>query len=296
MSLRSPLISVVIPCYGHAVILPKAIDSALGQVGVEFEVVVVNDGSPDDTRGVALAYGSSITYVEQSNAGLSAARNLGILNSAGAWLLFLDADDELAPGCLAAYASAIEARPDVGVLHCLARVVNGAGSEVETFGTTNIGEDPVHRLMRSNPGPPNTYLVRRNLLAAAGLFREQAPGCEDWDMWLRLATSGATFSFVEGAWVLYRDLPGSMSKNIEKMMRSARWVVMNAGARHGWCPSCVSAKRLHLREAAAAAVPRIVRRSGKISLGSLLQLGFFLLRNPTVAFWYVQRRVAHRNG
>jgi glycosyltransferase involved in cell wall biosynthesis len=92
-----PLVSVIIPCYKQAEYLAGAIDSALAQTYSPVEVVVVNDGSPDDTEKVALSYGDAIVYVGRANGGLSAARNSGIACAKGRFLKFLDADDHLHP-------------------------------------------------------------------------------------------------------------------------------------------------------------------------------------------------------
>ena len=93
--------SVVIPCYKQAVYLKTAIDSALAQGG-EVQVIVVDDGSPDDTAAVAEAFGDRVLLVRQANAGVAAARNAGLARATGAFVNFLDADDCLMPGMLAA--------------------------------------------------------------------------------------------------------------------------------------------------------------------------------------------------
>ena len=92
-----PLVSVIIPCYKQAEYLPAAVDSALAQTYAPVEVIVVNDGSPDDTEKVALGYGSRIVYIHRPNGGLSAARNTAIARARGKYLKFLDSDDYLHP-------------------------------------------------------------------------------------------------------------------------------------------------------------------------------------------------------
>src|SRR5687768_491351 len=93
------LISVIIPCYNHSHYLSTAIESVLTQSHKAVEIVVVDDGSVDATKQVALSY-PGVKYVYQSNQGLSAARNMGIRNSTGQYLVFLDADDWLYPQAL----------------------------------------------------------------------------------------------------------------------------------------------------------------------------------------------------
>jgi glycosyltransferase involved in cell wall biosynthesis len=93
-----PLISIVITCYNHAHFLPEAIESALAQQYGNFEIIVVDDGSTDNTRETAAKY-APVRYVYQPNGGLSSARNTGIMESKGSLLVFLDADDWLMPRC-----------------------------------------------------------------------------------------------------------------------------------------------------------------------------------------------------
>src|SRR5688500_685940 len=96
----SSLVSVIIPCYNHGHYLPKAIESVLEQSYTPVEIIVVDDGSTDDTAVIAQSY-PQVTYMYQSNSGLSASRNTGIRHSQGDYLVFLDADDWLYPEALA---------------------------------------------------------------------------------------------------------------------------------------------------------------------------------------------------
>lgn len=100
--------SVIIPNYNNAATLKRALDSVLAQTWPAHEIIVVDDGSVDDSRAVACAYGDSIRYVYQPNAGVSAARNVGARLATGSWLAFLDADDTFAPERLALHAHWIE--------------------------------------------------------------------------------------------------------------------------------------------------------------------------------------------
>src|SRR5215210_2105808 len=98
-SAGTPLVSVIIPCYNQAHFLGEAIESVLGQSYPNFEIVVVDDGSPDDTAEVAARY-PEVRYICQDNQGLSAARNTGLGQSEGEYVVFLDADDRLLPEAL----------------------------------------------------------------------------------------------------------------------------------------------------------------------------------------------------
>src|SRR5213592_2920150 len=122
-----PLVSVIIPCHNHAHLLPAAIDSALAQTYPEVEVVVVNDGSGDDTSDVAKQYGSKVTLVEQLNSGLSAARNAGIGAAKGEFFVLLDADDALLPCCIGSRMQHMLADEEVGIVTGYYREIDEAG-------------------------------------------------------------------------------------------------------------------------------------------------------------------------
>src|SRR5262249_50697164 len=107
-----PLVSVIIPCYKQARYLPEAIDSVLAQIYPNVEVIVVNDGSPDNTEAVASRYGDRIRYVWRPNGGISAARNTGIANMRGLYVKFLDSDDYLHPEQIAWQMEALAGRED----------------------------------------------------------------------------------------------------------------------------------------------------------------------------------------
>src|SRR5215212_8886473 len=107
----SPLVSVVIPCYNQAHFLGEAIESVLAQSHPNFEIIVVDDGSPDDTSEVAARY-PGVRLVRQENQGLSGARNAGLARSEGEYVVFLDSDDRLLPEALEAHLEHLETRPE----------------------------------------------------------------------------------------------------------------------------------------------------------------------------------------
>lgn len=131
----SPLISVVIPTYNYAHLLPRAIDSVLGQWADDIELLVVNDGSQDATAEILEAYvqrhGGRVQVIQQNNAGAAAARNRGIAQAHGRYVLPLDADDELLPGAFAAFRRALAEQPD-------AALVLGAQISVSSTGQQRV--------------------------------------------------------------------------------------------------------------------------------------------------------------
>jgi glycosyltransferase involved in cell wall biosynthesis len=112
----SPLVSVIIPTYNYAVYLPRAINSCLEQTYPNLEIIVVDDGSTDDTAAAAGAFEDRIIYVRQENQGVSAARNTGLGRARGEFVVFLDADDILLKDCIASTVAVLREHPDIGIV------------------------------------------------------------------------------------------------------------------------------------------------------------------------------------
>jgi len=180
-----PLVSVIIPCYNYGRFLAQALDSVCTQDYPAVEIVVVDDGSTDDTAAVAARY-PEVVYVPQPNQGLSAARNAGIRASRGDYLVFLDADDWLLPGALAANAAHLRPRPD-------AAFAAGAHTFAYPNGQTLAVIPP------RSAAPYLDLLAKGNYIAmiAAVMFPRWAlagapfdptlRNCEDYALYLRLA-------------------------------------------------------------------------------------------------------------
>jgi glycosyltransferase involved in cell wall biosynthesis len=206
---QNPVVSVITPCFRQGHFLADAIESVLAQSYRPVEMVVVNDGSDDNTEEVARRYGDRIRYVWQKNSGLPAARNAGIREARGDYFLFLDSDDLLHPEAISWLVEAIRG-------HEMAVGVMG----VRVFTTDPaVGEDVVRKpypflptLLFRNNAPPLAYLVPASLVRTEGGFcRGVCYGCEDWDLWLRLALRGATPRFIPCVGGYYRRHAGSMS-------------------------------------------------------------------------------------
>ena len=224
-----PEVSVIIPNYNHTRFVTAAIDSVLQQSYRDVEIIVVDDGSTDDSAAVIARYGARVRYIYQQNQGLGAARNTGIKAAAGRFVGLLDADDAWLPSYLAHMMTLVARHPDAAVYYANARYMDVNGVEMPGLVTgATVAPDQVYaQLLRANFLIPSTILLRRDVVMAAGLFEQQdraMHGCEDWDLWLRLAPH---HRFV-GAYtplVRYRVHGGSLSAGVDKMQRAARAVV-----------------------------------------------------------------------
>lgn len=199
-------VSVIVPAYNYARFLPEALESVRAQTYPDWECIVVDDGSTDETASVlraAATNDSRVRYVSQTNRGPSAARNRGIAEATGEYLQFLDADDVLPPAKLEHQVLTMEADPSIDIVYSDARFFRGSSTDFLAYrapgprpsttpGTSSA--DPLLRALIENniimvEGP----LVRRSVIATVGPFEESLDRAEDWQYWLRCALAGARF-------------------------------------------------------------------------------------------------------
>lgn len=189
MNLRMdpPQVSVIIPTYNRAGCLREAVDSVLAQEFRGFELIVVDDGSTDETPQLLREYGSSIRMLRQENRGVSAARNAGIAASRGELIAFLDSDDAWLPGKLARQVEFFRQNPEILICQTEelwvknGRRVNPGQRHRKRGGM--IFEPSLALCLVS----PSAVMLRRELFEQVGLFDERLPACEDYDLWLRVS-------------------------------------------------------------------------------------------------------------
>lgn len=181
-------VSVVIPTYNLARFLPEAVASARAQVWPDLEIIVVDDGSTDDTPEVLerLAREGELRCIRQENAGASAARNRGIHEARKSWVAFLDADDFWLAGKLEAQFEALEGKPSAAFSYTDERKRFVDGTEADH--PCRAKERPLlPQMLAGNMFATPTMLVRRDCFDTVGLFDTRLRTGEDWDMWMRLA-------------------------------------------------------------------------------------------------------------
>ncbi|MFB0555261.1 MAG: glycosyltransferase family 2 protein [Phycisphaerae bacterium] len=218
-------VSVIIPTYNRAEYVTQAIDSVLAQTYEDYEIIVVDDGSIDNTKEVLEPYTDNITYIYQENAGVSAARNTGIRVAKGEWIAFLDSDDEWLPEKLAVQIRAVERHPQL-----VAHTVNVDFSNYEDHDQTSflhcgftlkdeegIIKAPLllhfkHRTIVM----PQAVICRKVAAVQAGLFDESLSICEDYDFMCRIALQGSWGYSTKVLAILYRRPEGIKNLSAER--------------------------------------------------------------------------------
>jgi glycosyltransferase involved in cell wall biosynthesis len=223
---KSPRVSIVVPNYNQGRYVCDAIQSALGQTYRSFEVIVVDDGSTDNSREVVAQFGDQVRYIWQENQGLAGARNTGIRAAKGDLIGLLDSDDQWLPVFLETMLSLSDQYPEATVYYCRARGMNNDGHDLpQVFGGPIISPEGIYQaLVRANFLIPSTILTRRRAIMSAGLFDPTLRLCEDWDLWLRLLPK-ATFVGTSECMARYRVHNTSLSTDVTGNQQTVQAVI-----------------------------------------------------------------------
>jgi glycosyltransferase involved in cell wall biosynthesis len=212
-----PSVTVIIPCFNQARYLRSAIESVHTQTHQPEEVIVVDDGSTDDTAAVAELMGARV--LRQTNQGVSATRNAGLAQAQGELLVFLDADDVLLPTALEREAAALAERPDTAAVVTRCEAMDEGGNPIPVvhhpIDPANLYRD---WLARNFVWTPGAAMFRRDALRAIGGFARDLGPAADFAIYLRLARDGRMV-LIDGAAVRYRQHAASMSRDPVLMLR-----------------------------------------------------------------------------
>lgn len=224
MNHNESIISVVIPAYNAGPYIGRAIESVLNQTVLPAEILIVDDGSTDNTIEVVGSYGNRVRLIEQANAGASAARNAGIEAATGEWIAFLDGDDEWIPEKLERQIELLARHPDLvwamsNYFTCFCdpthrRTVHDQGRSEKRLAGREYYEDYFDAYKAGTSGNTNTMLIRRDVLFEAGLFRVDQPRMNDEDMWFRIAYRHPKIGYAAEPLAIYhRGVGGSIVKS-----------------------------------------------------------------------------------
>ena len=267
---HAPSVSVIMPAYNVASLISEALDSVFAQTYRNFEVIVVNDGSPD-TEALESAlqpYLECIVYIEQENRGAAGARNTGIRRARGEFLAFLDSDDGWKPEYLASQINLFEQTPSLDMVYSNSFYYPASLSPGKTYMDACPSRGPVTLealVLEQCHVCVSCTVARKQTILDAGLFDETLPRCDDYDMWLRVAYHGAKISYHQKplGWVR-PGRPGSLGES-ELKTHEADLQILNKLEKY-------PALRPPVRKAVAKALAReralIDLESAKLSLSA----------------------------
>ena len=209
--MKAPLISIVVPCYNQAVFLNEALDSILNQTYNNWECIIVNDGSPDQTKEVVkhwLKKDDRFKYFFQCNKGVSSARNTGILESKGEFILPLDADDKISSEYVELAMEEFRAFPDLKLVYCEAEIFGDA------CGNWHLEPFNLKKIVSSNMIFSSAVYRKTDWERIGGYDEKMISGLEDWEFWISLLKDGGEVTKMNHTGFFYRVKNESRNKGI----------------------------------------------------------------------------------
>lgn len=268
-----PRVSVTIPTFNCARFLGRAIDSALAQTYSDYEIIVVDDGSTDETRDVVDRYGTKAQYVYQPNRGLSSARNLTLSKASGELIAYLDADDMWYPHKLERQVSFLDSHKECGLVH----------SDVTTIDEWDgvIRSRNNHETQRKVPQgyclmdllklchiQILTVVERRDCIERVGKFDERLPVAQDYLHWVSVALEGIRFGYIGEPLAMYRKRPGSLFSSRRRVCEDFARIFeillteKSLTVRCGWHATNIARARLYKYQRELAYLDRTEGRTG----------------------------------
>jgi len=223
--MRKQVISVVTPAYNVESYISATINSVLDQTFTDFEYLIIDDGSTDNTLAIANSFAARdprIRIISQSNRGCAGARNTGVKNSQGEYISFIDGDDIWHPTKLMVQLSQIQSLPkQIGAVFCWSELIDENAQPMGKKQMATVGTYDLYRLLQGNcpQGNASCLLVRKQCFEEAGLFDETLSGPDDFEMWLRIADNSQHpyFYAFPDVLVKYRQRSGRVSNQHQKM-------------------------------------------------------------------------------
>ena len=223
------LVSIIIPCFNYGLFLPYTLNNVLAQTYLNWECILVNDGSTDDTDQVIQPYLSDtrFIYVYQQNGGLSNARNAGLRKAKGDYIQFLDADDLMEERKIEVQVKRLESSKEIDITYSDVFLFNSGDNHKTQSNKMHLMANPqqgkgvqvINELLKDNFFLVHCALLRRSVVEDIGYFNEAMRTCEDWDYWFRCAYFGKSFQYFSSSdeKVYVRGHGSNMSGNRKNM-------------------------------------------------------------------------------
>ena len=225
MNSETPFFSIIIPCYNSSSTIIKTLDSVYNQTFKNFELIVINDGSKDNTLELLTSYNKlSLKIIDQVNKGLGNARNIGIEKSNGKFISFLDSDDLWDKKKLAiVYDTILKTKADL-ICHYEEMILNNESQGILKHGPYTSYLDI---LLKGNCLSPSAVSVKRDLLIKVGMFSTdiECHGTEDWDLWLKISKIGANIVYINQVLGFYIIYPNEQNmSNLPNFYKKGKYV------------------------------------------------------------------------
>ena len=216
--MSNPLVSIITPVYNGEQYLLAAIESGLAQTYQNFELLIVNDGSIDNSADIIKPFlkDSRVIYIEQKNAGVAAARNTAIKQARGKYVGFLDQDDLWRNNKLEVQVAALEQDESVALVHSRQDYIDLQGNKIDYEWITGASGYCFEDMFKKNRIAVLTVLIRKTIIEEIGLFNEQLSVTDDYEMWLRV-TLKHPIKYIDEPLAFYRFHDNNVSKNSFKM-------------------------------------------------------------------------------
>ena len=224
MSTSFPRASIIVPSFNKAEYTMKTVRSLLAQTYKNYEIIVVDDGSSDDTLQLLSIFDRKISLIEANHGGASSARNLGILHSEGEYIAFVDCDDEWYPHMLSKSIEFLENDPDLGFVFSNVDYIDCEGRIIGRHKVKKYSGNIYHKLILENFICNSSVVVRRSCLERVGYFDESIFVPADWDLWLRLARVYKA-GYLKETLVKYRTHQSYILVNVDQTHRESMEVL-----------------------------------------------------------------------
>lgn len=206
-------ISIIVPCYNQAPFLPEALQSILDQTYQGWECIIVNDGSTDNTEVIALEWAKKderFIYLFKNNGGLSSARNSGIMQACGEWILPLDSDDKIGSKYLELFIRSIKENPTLELIYCKAEIFG------DTISSWNLRDYNYKKLLFANMIFCSAFFKKEIWEKVNGYDTELKKGREDWEFWINILTKDSHVLCLDYIGFFYRRKENSMDVSLNK--------------------------------------------------------------------------------
>ena len=213
------MISVIVPTYNRAQQLPRALDSILCQSCSPKEIIVVDDGSTDETSALMTSEYPEIVFIQQQNTGVSSARNVGIKRASGDWIAFLDSDDEWLPEKLEIQMKALYENPEIKICHTNEIWIRNGKRVNPKKKHEKFGGWIFQKCLPLCCISPSSVIIHKSFFKEIGLFDYSLPVCEDYDLWLRITARNPVLYIEEPFLIKYGGHEDQLSKKYWGMDR-----------------------------------------------------------------------------